>query len=69
MKTELEEAIKRALETRQRGMCVIPVEILKQILNYIDNSTSNEGLYDLAREMRKNSSHYWADKLCEKIKK
>lgn len=42
MNNELEKAIQRALQTKQRGMCVISAEILQNILNYIDNSISKE---------------------------
>lgn len=42
MNKELEEAIKRALITKQRGTCILSVEILEKVLNYIDNSISKE---------------------------
>lgn len=52
MNKELEEAIKRALETKQRGMCVISVEILQDILTYIDNSISKEVIEKKIKEYK-----------------
>ncbi len=42
MSKELEEAINRALKTKQRGTCIISSEILETALNYIDNSIPKE---------------------------
>lgn len=42
MNKELEEAIKRALKTKQRGMCVISVEILEAVLQALNNSIPKE---------------------------
>lgn len=42
MNKELEEAIKKALTTKQRGICTISTEILEKALNYIENSIPKE---------------------------
>lgn len=42
MNKELEEAIIKSLNYKERGTCVISVEILEEVLNYIDNSISKE---------------------------
>ncbi|MCI8620609.1 MAG: hypothetical protein HFJ50_02005 [Clostridia bacterium] len=44
-------------------------QAIKTVLEVLNNSISNYVLYDLAREMRRNGSNYWADKLCERIRK
>ena len=58
---ELEEAIKRALETKQRGMCVIPVEILKSVLQELDNSISKEKVRKAIKVKEKLRKHYWKE--------
>ncbi len=42
MNNELKESIQRALQTKQRGICIISAETLQNILNYIDNSIPKE---------------------------
>lgn len=50
MNKKLEEDIKRALITKQRGTCILSVEILEIVLKHIDNSISKEVILDKIRE-------------------
>lgn len=43
---EIEEAFKRALETKQRGTCIISVETLETVLQALDNSIPKEKAKD-----------------------
>lgn len=52
MSKDLEEAINRALKTKQRGTCIISSEILEGVLNHIDNSIPIEAVENKLNEQR-----------------
>lgn len=81
MNKELEEAVEKlekfkTIKVLYGNTFVMHLEQLQElqiaietVLEALNNSTSNYVLYDLAREMRRNGSHYWEGKLCERINK